>query len=516
MENLYETAREIRTFKGHSSRVNSVAFSPDGKYGLTGSDDSTIKIWNYKKGVEICTLFSLYDDEWISLLPEGYYNSSIYGHKNINITITSKVYGIDQFYDVFYRPDIVEHKLKGNDISPLITLTIKDALNNPPPEIKIAPVPKETDQKKIKISYSINSKGGGIGEVRVFQNGKIIKSDGFYRKNIFSDTQLARLNKITSKAIYDNYRGIRISGRSDNITITKPKGDQYDDSVELSVLPGENEISICAFNKDNTIQSAIKTAKFVGKGKPLKPHLYILAIGIDKYKNSKNNLKFAAKDAKDFIEGLSSVSRSLYKKRSIHTTLLIDKKANRQNISNRINKLSKKIKLNDVFVFFVASHGVLFGDQYYIVTHDYAGNLNDSCMISSNDIIEFSKKIKSLKQIYVLDTCHAGGMDYIISGLYDARISVLAKKVGLHIYASSSSFESALDGYEGNGLFTYNLLNGLNNNTLVDKNSDQSVTVIELGKYTEENTYKIAKKLGHTQNPKIINWGIDLIIYQLH
>jgi hypothetical protein len=47
----------------------------------------------------------------------------------------------------------------------------------------------------------------------------------------------------------------------------------------------------------------------------------------------------------------------------------------------------------------------------------------------------------------------AGGVDNIVSGLYDARMSVLAKKMGLHIYASAGSVQTALDGYQGNGLY---------------------------------------------------------------
>ncbi len=41
---------------GHSRDVNSVAFSPDGKTVVSGSDDKKIKMWSVETGQEIKTL----------------------------------------------------------------------------------------------------------------------------------------------------------------------------------------------------------------------------------------------------------------------------------------------------------------------------------------------------------------------------------------------------------------------------------------------------------------------------
>ncbi|NJM71303.1 MAG: protein kinase [Scytonema sp. RU_4_4] len=48
--------QQIRTFKGHSKWVWTVAFSPNGKTVASGSADKTIRLWNLETGQEIGTL----------------------------------------------------------------------------------------------------------------------------------------------------------------------------------------------------------------------------------------------------------------------------------------------------------------------------------------------------------------------------------------------------------------------------------------------------------------------------
>jgi WD40 repeat protein len=46
----------LLTLQGHSSSINSVAFSPDGQRILTGSADNTAKVWEAASGKELLTL----------------------------------------------------------------------------------------------------------------------------------------------------------------------------------------------------------------------------------------------------------------------------------------------------------------------------------------------------------------------------------------------------------------------------------------------------------------------------
>ena len=327
-----ETAREVRIFEGKTPFFYSnialwgkAKFSPDGKRMVSFVRDASIRIWDVESGEEIMVMTAFEDGEWLAITTEGYYNASPNGHKYLNVMMGENKYTAEAFYDVFYRPDIVAAKLQGQDIKDLITITMKDAIKSPPPVVEISSLPSTTNDPKVKICYQAKSTGGGIGEVRLFHNGKLIESDGYYKdiaKTTSDKTQLIAMN---SKNIYEDMRSVKIKEKAEISQITtKQKGEVFNDCKEIDAISGENEINITAFNKDNTIQGYMKTAKFNSRIQPEEPHLYILSIGIDQYKDNTVNLKYAVKDSKDIEEKfLNRHQRSINHKTFTMTCLQI-------------------------------------------------------------------------------------------------------------------------------------------------------------------------------------------------
>ena len=68
------TGRQVRSFDGHKGNINSVAFSPDGRYALTGSEDKTAKLWEVSSGRQVRSFEGHTDDvNSVAFSPDGRY-----------------------------------------------------------------------------------------------------------------------------------------------------------------------------------------------------------------------------------------------------------------------------------------------------------------------------------------------------------------------------------------------------------------------------------------------------------
>jgi WD40 repeat protein/tRNA A-37 threonylcarbamoyl transferase component Bud32 len=63
---------ELKTFHGHTAVIRSVAFSPDGQRIVTGSEDTTAKVWEAASGKELLSLTGHVAEIWsVAFSPDG-------------------------------------------------------------------------------------------------------------------------------------------------------------------------------------------------------------------------------------------------------------------------------------------------------------------------------------------------------------------------------------------------------------------------------------------------------------
>jgi len=116
-------------------------------------------------------IFKNKNKEWITLTPSGYYSSSDFAGKYLNVRIGDKVYKMEDFEKVFYRPEIVKAALEGKSISELKF-----------PNIKLPNIKNETKYniiiKEVLSDFPFEKAGGKIGDIIYSFNGKT-----FYESN---------------------------------------------------------------------------------------------------------------------------------------------------------------------------------------------------------------------------------------------------------------------------------------------------------------------------------------------
>jgi WD40 repeat protein len=104
---LWETAtgQQRCTFKGHLGRVMSAAFSPDGRRVLTASADGTTRVWDAYSGRELCQIISFDDSTWEVIDGAGRFDAAKGGE-------------IDGLYGAAGNEFIPLKELKGNYYDP--------------------------------------------------------------------------------------------------------------------------------------------------------------------------------------------------------------------------------------------------------------------------------------------------------------------------------------------------------------------------------------------------------------
>ena len=151
-----------------------MAFAPDGKHVLTGSGDCTTRIWEAQTGRELCRLISFRDGTWAVVDPEGRFDASNGGDvEGLHWVVGNEPIALKQLKERYYDPGLLAKYLGFNKepLRPVAAFTEADVKLFPEVEFD-TPAGKST-----KLTLKLTNRGGGIGKVQVFVNGKELLAD---------------------------------------------------------------------------------------------------------------------------------------------------------------------------------------------------------------------------------------------------------------------------------------------------------------------------------------------------
>ena len=550
-----------KEFVGHAGGVRAVTISADGRYLASGGEDQTIILWKLSesgaapsmrqafpdadwanffsslpcdsltkepskkawkdvidylkangdktyRGLEevyknlgesvlpFATLFLAEDNEWVCWAHKGYFactssGSQYFGwHVNRGIDKLADFYTAEQYFEILYRPKQMEKSIsQGRRVEDILKeegerLFDLSKLHRPSAGFFTSDALHDkglvdyqngklvTTQKSLPLEVEIFDGGSGVREVNIYQNDKLIINDN---------------------------EGLK----------TKGEGDKLVKTYTIDLLNETNEFKVVVVNFQR-IESRPEILKIEYVGKVIATStLHMLVVGINKYQNASYNLNYAQPDAKSFTEKLVEQGQGIYK--GINKIELYDENATKAKIVDGFKQIAAKAQPQDVFVFFYAGHGSLDEETkdkdgespFYFVPTDVTKLYGDAQQLatkglSDTELKDYLTKIRSTKQIVLMDACHSGaalkGMKTRAAANDEKAMVQLARSSGVVMIASSGSKQFATEfDILKHGVFTYALLEALDGKA---GNGDNKITVNELKFYMEERVPELTKQYG--------------------
>ena len=472
---------EIASLLGHTGEIWSMGLYKDTL--VSGGGDQTMMLWDlsvlnsHSKDVILHPMLSVFttrNDEWVAWTKGGYFNASVGGDKYVGYHINqgadkeARFVGSDKYFDTFYRPDIISLTLKLGSEKKAIAYagrtrkveTVEVSQSLPPVITLTSQSNIRTSSQTANITFDIKSEER-IKEIIVTQNGKRIVQRALKRKT----------NSDTSSETY---------------------------TIDLD--DGQNYIEIKARNafamSDSVTVDVFKTTR---KKNIFKPTLYMLSVGVSKYKNPEYNLGVADKDAIAMAKMFKKQEGKIYKDVVLKT--LTNDEATSDNILDALDWIDREVTSKDVAMIFVAGHGV--NDEkgnYYFLSHD--ANLN-RLRRSAVKWLEIQDTIKNLpsKVILLADTCHSGNITGTRRDITSAIKSITNSGSGSIIMtATTGSGYSYEQKSWGHGAFTKALLDGIDKYK-ADYDEDGAVSIKEIDLYV---TNRVKSLTGGKQKPTTI------------
>ncbi|HMY55721.1 MAG TPA: caspase family protein [Candidatus Obscuribacter sp.] len=199
---------------------------------------------------------------------------------------------------------------------------------------------------------------------------------------------------------------------------------------------------------------------------------WALIIGISNFQDKNLNLKYPAKDARDFHDFLIKEANFA----PDHVKLLVDEKATRANILSELGDkwLPRVANPDDLVLIYISSHGSAsdmdIGGVNYLLAHDSQVDSLYASGLPMQDLTRIIKgRVHSDRVVLVLDACHSGAAEAAGSkGLYrkgNLDAEAVAQGTGQLVISSSQPSQVSWESknYQ-NSVFTRCLIESLRKN----------------------------------------------------
>lgn len=462
-----------------------VNISTDGHWVVAAYGDGTIRWHRASDGVEQLAFYPHPDKKrWVLWTPTGFYDASpgaedmIGWHLNRGKDQMADFFPASRFRNQFNRPDVIAKVLESGSETEAVKLA-------------------NTEAGRKTQAASIIQVLPPIVEIVLPNEGASVATASITLKY---STRAPNDAPVTGMRARVNGLAVNLPDAR-NLTVTATAGMR---EITLPIPPQDSEIQLFAENKNGVSTPATLRVTWAGKkavkeeDSRFKPNLYVLAVGVSKYKNPDYNLGLAAKDATDFAAVFQKQEDKLYGKVTVH--LLTDDKASRDDIVDGLEWLKREVTSRDVGVIFLAGHGMNDNTgKYYFLPHNADPEKLLRTGVPQVDIKD-TLNVLAGKAVFFADTCHSGNAlvsakTRSIGGCTDINAFVnelSSAENGVIVFSSSTGRQlSQEDPAWGNGAFTKAVVEGLNGKAEIGKSG--KITHKGLDYYVTERVKELTK-----------------------
>jgi hypothetical protein len=449
----YSRGGVLRWQQSAPGAVWGVNVSADGRWVVAAYGNGTIRWHRASDGAEQLTFYPHPDKKrWVLWTPSGFYDASpgaedlIGWHLNHGKDTAADFFPASRFRGQFYRPDVLAKILETRDESEAVRLANLDAGR----KLQIASIVQALPPIVIIVSPQ---NGTAISQPKL-----MLKIEIRAPADAPATATRVRVNGLLQPEERNLAVASASTGNTRELTVTVP--------------PADSEIQVFAENRNGVSTPATLRVTWAGvkpvstaQDDALKPKLYVLAVGISKYRNPDYNLDLPAKDARDFSDTFKRQKGLLYL--DVEVKLLTDAGATKDEVLDGLEWLKRQVTSRDVGILFLAGHGVNDNaNNYFFLPHNADGEKLLRTGVAYNDIKLALSSIAG-KALFFIDTCHAGN---VLGGSrarggtdINAVVSDLASaENGVVVFTASTGRQLAQENAAwGNGAFTKALVEGL-------------------------------------------------------
>ena len=462
-----KSKRKIFEFMVKENLLNDATcfnISGNNNHLIFGFPDGRCILFDANTGKEHCSLFSFTDGTWVTVDPEGRFDTNnledIKGLHWIMPDSPMKPWALETFMRDYYEPKLMVRILNEETFPPIPPL---ESRNRVQPMVKIKSI-KSSPQSQGRVTIKVD-----VGKASSKYGGKNWNTD-VYDLRVFRDRQLVgytpgRKNKID----VDPVSGTKTISFT-NIKLPRKYGIK------------EVEFSAYAFNKDR-VKSQTDRVPFTipHQLKPRKGNAYVVSIGVDQYQNPKLNLNFAVNDAVMMNKVLTEKLNATGEYTNVIPVLLISdktkKSAVKKNIKAIFDLLSGKegrdvlltgianieklrpANPEDFILISFSCHGFNSSSAFYLMPHD-SGEVYDGHdkkkkadrlkqSISSDELSEWLRDVDAGDMVMLIDACYSASAvereGFKPGPMGDKGLGQLAYNKGMKILAATQADSLALE-----------------------------------------------------------------------